>query len=234
MTVNGMTSNGALWSAFAPFEMTMNGSAAQPELTCHYRRGPRRRPSYPGWRTVISPVDTDELRQLLAQCSLGNRRAFETLYRKVSGHLFAVALRCMGHRDLAEDVVQEAFVRIWNSASQYDANLSAPMTWMISITRNKAIDQLRKHREQPLTDEQAQALFDESPSAHEQLESHRDNHALQRCLDTLEGMQRQSIVIAYFHGASHGDLTAQLAAPLGTVKSWIRRGMERLRRCLES
>ena len=134
----------------------------------------------------------------------------------------------MGHRDQAEDVVQEAFVRIWNSASQYDANLSAPMTWMVSITRNKAIDQLRKHREEPLTDEQAQALFDQAPSAHEQMESHRDAKALQRCLDTLEGMQRQSIITAYFHGASHGDLVTQLAAPLGPVKSWIRRAMERL------
>jgi RNA polymerase sigma-70 factor (ECF subfamily) len=171
---------------------------------------------------------------LLAQCSLGNRRAFENLYRKVSGNLFAVALRCMGRRDLAEDVLQEAFVRIWHSAAQYDGNLSAPMTWMVSITRNKAIDQLRKHREEPLSDEQAQALFDESPSAHEQMERQRDAGALQRCLDTLEGMQRQSIITAYFQGASHGDLVTQLAAPLGTVKSWIRRGMERLRRCLES
>nr|WP_268798352.1 sigma-70 family RNA polymerase sigma factor [Pseudomonas sp. BSw22131] len=197
-------------------------------------REQRCRTSYSGWRTAISPVDTDELRQLLAQCSLGNRRAFETLYRNVSGQLFAVALRCMGQRDLAEDVLQEAFVRIWNSASQYDANLSAPMTWMISITRNKAIDQLRKHREAPLTDEQANALLDETPSALSQLERSRDANALQRCLDTLEDMQRQSIITAYFHGASHGELTALLAAPLGTVKSWIRRGMERLRRCLES
>lgn len=212
----------------------MNGTTAQPGLTCHYRRHQRNRASHSGWRTAISPVDTDELRQLLAQCSLGNRRAFENLYRKVSGQLFAVALRCMGRRDLAEDVLQEAFVRIWNSASQYEANLSAPMTWMISITRNKAIDQMRKHREEPLTDEQAHALFDDAPSAEEQLERHRDNHALQRCLDTLESMQRQSIITAYFHGASHSELTTKMAAPLGTVKSWIRRGMERLRRCLES
>ena len=77
-------------------------------------------------------------------------------------------------------------------------------------------------------------LMDESPSAHEQLDSAREARALNRCLDTLEGMQRQSIITAYFHGASHGDLVTQLAAPLGTVKSWIRRGMERLRRCLES
>jgi RNA polymerase sigma factor (sigma-70 family) len=213
----------------------VNGTAGQPGLICHHRRHLRRHALSFGWRTAISSVDSSpDLSQLLAQCSLGNRRAFETLYRNVSGRLFAVALRCMGQRDLAEDVLQEAFVRIWNSASQYDATLSTPMTWMISITRNKAIDQLRKRHEAPLTDEQAHALVDESASAQEHLESHRDNHALQRCLDTLDSMQRQSIITAYFHGASHAELTRQLAAPLGTVKSWIRRGMERLRRCLES
>jgi RNA polymerase sigma factor (sigma-70 family) len=140
----------------------------------------------------------------------------------------------MSRRDLAEEVLQESFVRIWHNASRYDANLSAPMTWMINITRNQAIDQLRKHRERPLTDEQAEALFDESPSAHEQLDSQREASALRRCLDTLEGMQRTSIVSAYFHGLSNAELALQLAAPLGSVKSWIRRGMERLRRCLES
>jgi RNA polymerase sigma-70 factor (ECF subfamily) len=212
----------------------VNGTATKPGLTCLHcsDQSGRRHPQI--WRTPISSVDADELRQLLAQCSLGNRRAFESLYRHVSGHLFAVALRCMGHRDQAEDVLQEAFVRIWNGASLYDAKLSAPMTWMVSITRNKAIDQLRKRREEPLTDEQVRALFDQAPSPYEQMESHRDASALQRCLDTLEGMQRQSIITAYFHGASHSDLVSQLTAPLGTIKSWIRRGMERLRRCLES
>ena len=212
----------------------MNGSVAQPRLICQHSGENRHRYRLSVWSTPISSVDADELRQLLAQCSLGNRRAFESLYRKAGGHLFAVALRCMGQSDLAEDVVQEAFVRIWNSASQYDPNLSAPMTWMVSITRNKAIDQLRKQRDEALTDDQAQTLLDPSPSAHEQLQSQRDANALQRCLDTLEGMQRHSIVTAYFQGASHSELVSQLSAPLGTVKSWIRRGMERLRRCLES
>lgn len=212
----------------------MNGTAAQPRLICQHPVEQRHRHRLTAGSTLISSIDADELRQLLAQCALGNRRAFESLYRKAGGHLFAVALHCMSQRDQAEDVVQEAFVRIWNSASQYDPNLSAPMTWMVSITRNKAIDQLRKRRDEGLTDNQAQTLVDPSASAHEQLQSQRDAHALQRCLDTLEGMQRQSIVTAYFLGASHSELVTQLSAPLGTIKSWIRRGMERLRRCLES
>nr|WP_259740047.1 sigma-70 family RNA polymerase sigma factor [Pseudomonas brassicacearum] len=185
-------------------------------------------------RTVISTTDAEPLRQLLAQCSLGDRRAFETLYRSVAPRLHGVALRFMGRSDLAEEVLQESFVRIWNNASRYQAHLSAPMTWMINITRNQAIDQLRKHRDRRLSELEEQALVDEAPSAQELLSSDREASALKRCLETLEGMQRQSITVAYFQGLSCSELADHLAAPLGSVKSWIRRGMERLRRCLES
>ncbi|WDR38776.1 sigma-70 family RNA polymerase sigma factor [Pseudomonas serboccidentalis] len=186
------------------------------------------------WRTVISTADTDQLRQLLAQCSLGDRRAFEILYRSVGPRLHGVALRFMGRADLAEEVLQESFVRIWNNASRYEAHLSAPLTWMITITRHQAIDQLRKHRDRPLTEVEQDALADEGPSALELLNSSREASALHRCLDTLDGQQRQSITVAYFQGLSCAELADHLAAPLGSVKSWIRRGMERLRRCLES
>ena len=190
-------------------------------------------PSHVG-RTGILTANTENLRQLLAQCSLGNRRAFETLYRSVAPSLHSVALRCMGRRDLAEEVVQESFVRIWHNASRYEAHLSAPLTWMINITRNLAIDQLRKHRELPLSDLQQNAVADDTPGADEQLDSARSSRALNHCLEQLDGMQRQTITIAYFHGFSASELATQLAAPLGTVKSSIRRGMERLRRSLAS
>ena len=210
----------------------MNGTTAYAELACEQPDSPRCRRAIV-WSTIIS-ADTDLLRQLLAQCSLGDRRAFETLYRSVGPRLHGVALRFMGRPDLAEEVLQESFVRIWNNASRYEAHLSAPMTWMINITRNQAIDQLRKHRDRPLTELEEQALVDESPSAHEQLDSAREARALNRCLETLDGMQRQSITVAYFRGLSCTELAEHLSAPLGSVKSWIRRGMERLRRCLES
>jgi len=165
---------------------------------------------------------------------MGDRQAFETLYRSIGPRLHGVALRFMGRSDLAEEVLQESFVRIWSNASRYQAHLSAPLTWMINITRNQAIDQLRKHRERPLSDLEEQTLIDESPSADEQLNSTREASALNHCLETLEGMQRQAIRMAYFQGLSCAELAEHLAAPLGSVKSWIRRGMERLRRCLES
>ena len=214
----------------------MNGTTARCELTsaCNRHRTQPHLTTSTDWRTVISIADTDQLRQLLAQCSLGDRRAFETLYRSVGPRLHGVALRFMGRQDLAEEVLQESFVRIWNSASRYESNLSAPLTWMINITRNQAIDQLRKHRDRPLTDQEELALVDESPSAHELLNTAREANALNRCLESLEGRQRQSITVAYFQGLSCSELAEHLAAPLGSVKSWIRRGMERLRRCLES
>ena len=211
----------------------MNGTSAVAELACEQLEIRPRRATI-AWRNVISTADTDQLRQLLAQCSLGDRRAFETLYRSVGPRLHGVALRFMGRTDLAEEVLQESFVRIWNNASRYEAHLSAPLTWMINITRNQAIDQLRKHRDRPLTDLEQDALPDEGPSAHDQLNSAREANALNRCLETLDGMQRQSITVAYFQGLSCSELAEHLAAPLGSVKSWIRRGMERLRRCLES
>ncbi|MBV6825808.1 RNA polymerase sigma factor [Pseudomonas sp. PD9R] len=214
----------------------MNGTSAHRELTsaCNRHRTQSTLAPSIAWRTAIPIADADQLRQLLAQCSLGDRRAFETLYRSVGPRLHGVALRFMGRPDLAEEVLQESFVRIWNNASRYESHLSAPLTWMINITRNQAIDQLRKHRDRPLSDLEEQALMDESPSAHEQLNSAREASALNRCLDSLEGMQRQSITIAYFQGLSGSELAEHLAVPLGSVKSWIRRGMERLRRCLES
>ncbi|MFJ2713123.1 sigma-70 family RNA polymerase sigma factor [Pseudomonas sp. NPDC087346] len=211
----------------------MNGTTAVAELACEQPEITARRRTF-AWRVVISIADPDQLRQLLAQCSLGDRRAFETLYRSVGPRLHGVALRFMGRPDLAEEVLQESFVRIWNNASRYQAHLSAPMTWMINITRNQAIDQLRKNHDRPLTDIEQDTLPDESPSAHDQLSSAREANALNRCLETLEGMQRQSITVAYFQGLSCSELAEHLAAPLGSVKSWIRRGMERLRRCLES
>ncbi|RON67715.1 RNA polymerase sigma factor [Pseudomonas fluorescens] len=211
----------------------MNGTSAVTELACEQPEISPRRPRL-AWRLIISIADTEQLRQLLAQCSLGDRRAFETLYRSVGPRLHGVALRFMGRPDLAEEVLQESFVRIWNNASRYEAHLSAPLTWMINITRNQAIDQLRKHRDRPLTDLEQDNLPDESPSAHEQLNSAREANALNRCLETLDSMQRQSISVAYFQGLSCTELAEHLATPLGTVKSWLRRGLERLRRCLES
>jgi RNA polymerase sigma-70 factor (ECF subfamily) len=168
-----------LGPAVFPGYPLVNGTTAHRELTsaCNRHHPPPTVATLIAWRTAISIADADQLRQLLAQCSLGDRRAFETLYRSVGPRLHGVALRFMGRPDLAEEVLQESFVRIWNNASRYEPHLSAPLTWMINITRNQAIDQLRKHRDRPLSDLEEQSLEDETPSAHEQLNSAREASA---------------------------------------------------------
>lgn len=146
----------------------------------------------------------------------------------------AVALRCIGAKDVAEDIVQESFLRIWHNAAGYDASHGEPLTWMLSITRHLAIDYLRKRRDSPLSDEHLATLYAEQPAFDEQLTSEREALVLRGCLEQLDTRQRTSIRAAFFHGLSYAQLAVQLDEPLGSVKSWIRRGMERLRRCLES
>jgi RNA polymerase sigma factor (sigma-70 family) len=189
------------------------------------------------WRISISNPDAIELQTYLSQCALGNQPSFEALYKRVSPQLYAVALKSLRRADWAEEILQESFIRIWHNAARYDSTLSAPMTWMTNITRNLAIDLLRRRREESLPDSDSQA-GDERPDPDagpfDLLSTAQDKQALTRCLDTLDGKQRQSIVITYFQGLSNTELAAQMREPLGSIKSWIRRGMERLRSCLES
>ena len=189
------------------------------------------------WRSIISNSDPNQLQTYLSQCALGNRASFEALYKSVSPQLYAVALKSLRNADSAEEILQESFIRIWHNAARYDSTLSAPMTWMINITRNLAIDLLRRRREDSLSDDVSQS-GDERPDPDagpfDLLASSQDKAALTRCLETLDVQQRQSVVITYFQGLSNTELAAQMCAPLGSIKSWIRRGMERLRSCLES
>lgn len=190
------------------------------------------------WRNVISYPDPTQLKIWLGHCALGNQKSFEALYKGASPQLYAVALKCLRRADWAEEILQESFVRIWHHAARYDSTLSAPMTWMTNITRNLAIDLLRRKREEPLPEHEdgynADEPADTGPGPLDQLTASQDNKELTRCLDTLDGNQRQSIAITYFQGLSNTEVATQMRQPLGSIKSWIRRGMERLRSCLES
>ena len=178
----------------------------------------------------------EQLSDLLARCALRDQRAFATLYRFSSAKLFAVAVRITRRRDWAEEVLQEAFVNIWNHAAGYNATKSAPMTWMTAIVRNRALDLLRKPREVEIDEEHEELMAsvpDESPGPEELLRQSLDAGALADCMKTLTGEQQRSITLAFFYGLSHGELAAQMRKPLGTVKTWIRRGLDRLKGCLD-
>ena len=175
------------------------------------------------------------LATLLAQCALGNQQAFADLYRATSAKLFGVTLRILRREDWAEEVLQESYVNIWNHAGDYAAQKSAPLTWMTSIVRNRSLDWLRRPRQENSGEEYdiaVEAWQDETPGPLEQLALARDASALADCLGALDNRQRQTIMLAFFHGLSHSELAAHLQQPLGTIKTWVRRGLERLKNCL--
>jgi RNA polymerase sigma-70 factor (ECF subfamily) len=175
------------------------------------------------------------LAALLARCGLRDQRALAELYRATAPKLFGVALRILRREDWAEDVLQECYVNIWNHAADYAVQKSAPLTWMTSIVRNRCLDWLRRPRQETGGEEYEIAVetwHDGAAGPIEQLMAADDAAALARCLQQLEGRQRQSIMLAFFHGLSHSELAAHLQQPLGTVKTWVRRGMEKLKGCL--
>lgn len=182
-----------------------------------------------------SPLQPEVLGTLLSRCGLGDKRAFAELYQLTSAKLFGVALRILRREDWAEEVLQESFVNIWNHAAEYAAAKSQPMTWMTSIVRNRSLDRLRRpHHEDTREDYDllVENLRDDAAEPLEQLTQSAAASALARCLRELDSQQRQSIALAFQHGLTHSEIAAHLQQPLGTVKTWIRRGLERLKGCL--
>ena len=177
---------------------------------------------------------------LLARVALSDQRAFEDLYRQTGAHLYAVVLRIVRDRSIAEEILQEAYVNVWHHAGTYDAARSQPVTWLTSIVRNRALDLKRRREIDTIAfdsggDEMPAMDFPaDGPTPVEMLLAAADARSVRDCVDTLDGGTKQAIALAFFHGLSHGELAAHLREPLGTVKSWIRRGLEKLRRCLDA
>ena len=184
-------------------------------------------------------MSSEPLAELLAACARRDRAAFERLYRASAPKLFGVALRILRREDWAEDVLQECYVRIWDHAPEYRAGLAAPMTWMTSIVRNRCLDWLRRPNLEVVlagADEDGDDPLDRMPSGDsgplEVLARSADAKALGDCLRRLEAKQRQAIMLAFYQGLSHSELASHMREPLGTVKTWVRRGLERLKGCL--
>ncbi len=178
----------------------------------------------------------EQLQSLLAASALNDKRAFAMLYETTSRKLYGVVLRILERDEWAQDCLQEAYVKIWNNADSYRPHLAAPMTWMSSIVRNTALDLLRKRRKEVLQPEPEMFLEDESDDAIplDKLQNTEEGVRLNNCLEQLKSQQRQVIALAYLKGLTHDELSAQTGTPLGTIKTWIRRGLEQLRWCMEA
>lgn len=185
--------------------------------------------------------DNPSLQALLAATARGDHAAFAKVYERTHAHLFGVAMRMLGREQAAEDVLQEAFVSIWKSAGTYRPEIGGqqlqPMTWLIAVVRNKALDALRTRKRRgetalPDTDDAHPDDGEAAPSALELLSQATQALRIEACMNALDGSHRQSLALAYYQGLSHSEVAAQMGAPLGSVKAWIRRGLDKLKTCL--
>lgn len=212
-------------------------AATSESLTDAARPGdpaPVRQPARGGVMDRSSPDLAPELLDLVRHVARRDHRAFAALYDLTSAKLFGVALRITRQRELAEDVLQESFAAVWERASDYDPVRGSVMSWLVTIVRHRAIDQLRR-RAHRAEDSGAgdEALLALAAGAADSADRGAGLAALQRCLGQLEAQPRQAVLLAYAFGLTHEELARRLATPIGTVKSWIRRGLERLKRCLD-
>lgn len=175
----------------------------------------------------------DDLVSLLAAIARGERAALATLYARTSAKLYGICVRLMGSDADAQDVLHDAYLTVWRNAARFDPAKASPITWLAVLTRNKAIDRLRQRRGPTEQVEAAAELPDEGPSALDIIEQDEDNVRLARCLEQLDERARTMIRSAFFTGSTYPELAAQQGVPLGTMKSWIRRGLISLRGCLE-
>jgi RNA polymerase sigma-70 factor (ECF subfamily) len=179
--------------------------------------------------------DSGELEVLLISVGSGDRQAFARLYDVQAPRLFAIALRIARNVDAAEDIVQDAFVSVWKNAARYDPAKGNAASWLAAIVRNRAIDHVRftasaAQRSVPLD---ASIPDTAANLAENAIFSPRMGTKLANCLETLREEHRKSVLLAYCYGLTHEELAQSLRQPLGTVKSWLRRSLLRLKDCLE-
>lgn len=179
----------------------------------------------------------DVLVDLLARSAGGDSVALRSLYEHAAPQLFPVLLRILHRTDLAEEALQEVFVSIWRNAAKFNVHRGHPMAWMIGIARYRAIDVRRQSRlesgAQEL-DDVADTLFADAPDLSTQAGLATDTQRVAECMRRLSERQHRCIQLAFLDGLSHEEISSKLASPLGTVKSWIRRGLQALKNCLMS
>lgn len=174
-----------------------------------------------------------ELVGLLDSVSRGDREAFSTLYQRTSAKLYGICLRLLGTEAEAQDALQEVYVLVWQKAGKFDSAKASAITWLAVLARNKALDRLRRRRSVSEGLDAASEVEDDSPSAFDIVGQAQDAERLGHCLEELDERARNMIRAAFLDGASYPELAEREDVPLGTMKSWIRRGLQRLRGCLE-
>jgi RNA polymerase sigma-70 factor, ECF subfamily len=182
---------------------------------------------------IAYTAEADAAAALLARCAGGDRAAFRSLYDRWGSRLYGIALRITRQEAMAADATQDAFVQIWQQAHRFDPLRGSADAWLIGILRYRALDIVRL-RAREVGGYEPEEREDETPDALARLVDSAEGAALYRCLNELEEDRRRLVVLAFVDGLSHSELAARMNAPLGTVKSWIRRSLMSLRECLAS
>lgn len=176
-----------------------------------------------------------DLRPILKRVAAGDRNAFAELYNRTSLKLFGITWRILKRRELAEEVVQEAYYKIWENAHKFDPEKASPITWMAAIARNRALDEVRRREFTFVADtSEAVEVADPDRLPSEQVEISDELARLEVCLEGLDADRRDAIRLAYFDGLSRKDLAEKFGQPVGTIKTWLHRGLKQLRDCLGS
>jgi len=176
--------------------------------------------------------DRARIEHLIARVVLRDRAAFQDLYTRTSAKLFGVALRILNNRLEAEETLQEVYIKIWTHANRYKPGLYSPMTWLITIARNAAIDRLRKRPKATDPIDDAMEVRDQRPGVEARLAAASDISQLRRCLEELPADRAEAVRGAYLEGLTYKDLAKRFDVPLNTVRSWLRRGLASLRECM--
>lgn len=178
----------------------------------------------------MTKLAAESLSDLLVQVGQGDREAFALLYDASAPRLFGLCLRLMRGHDRAQDVLQDAYIRIWQKAHLFDPKRGTAMTWLITVTRRCALDRLRQH---DLTSGAEPLDAAETPDLAGADAFSAPDYDLRRCLSELQVREREVITLAFVYGMSHSELSSSVALPLGTIKSRIRRGLRQLKECVQ-
>lgn len=179
--------------------------------------------------------EQDELGAALKACAAGDRKGLAVIYQSEAARMVTVAQRILRRHDLSEEIVQEAFLQIWNKAWQYDQSRGSARGWIFAVVRSRALNALRDGGRELLTEtDSLERLQDEGADAlyHDLFDQLDTTSRLRSCLGRLDGLRRKTVMMAYVSGYSHGEIAGRLKLPLGTAKAWIRRSLVALRECM--
>ena len=178
---------------------------------------------------------SSELAVILGRVAQGDRTAFETLYRATSAKLYGIIVRIVVKRSVADDLLQEVYVKAWQRASDFDASKASPITWLAAIARHRAIDEVRRRKpEAPQDDVEALEIAGDEAHPLDAKARKEELRALMTCLDQLDGEKREIVLLAYYRGMSRDDLAQRFTKPVPTIKTWLHRSLAQLKACLSS